>query len=54
LYYLKTEMDSFSKLQAIISDKTLINEEDAITFCLSFSLMPQIPGHHNSEYTDHR
>ncbi len=31
LYYLKTEMDSFSKLQAIISDKTLINEEDAIT-----------------------
>ncbi|GAI30195.1 unnamed protein product, partial [marine sediment metagenome] len=31
LYYLKTEMDSFSELQAIISDKTLINEEDAIT-----------------------
>lgn len=30
LYYLKTEMDSFSELQAIISDKTLINEEDAI------------------------
>jgi len=30
LHYLKTEMDDFSELQAIIADKTLINEEDAI------------------------
>lgn len=31
LRYLKTEMDSFSELQAIISDKTLVNVEDGIT-----------------------
>ena len=31
LRYLKTEMDSFSEIQAIISDKTLINEEDVFT-----------------------
>lgn len=31
LQYLKTEMDSFSEIQAIISDKTLVNEEDIFT-----------------------
>ena len=31
LRYLKTEMDSFSEIQAIISDKTLVNEEDVCT-----------------------
>ncbi|MBA7583852.1 hypothetical protein ES708_25802 [subsurface metagenome] len=31
LYYLKTEIDSFSELQAIIADKTLVNVEDGIT-----------------------
>lgn len=31
LRYLKTEMDSFSELQAIIADKTLVNVEDGIT-----------------------
>lgn len=31
LYYLKTEMDSFSELQAIISDKTLVNTENKLS-----------------------
>ena len=31
LQYLKTEMDSFSEIQAIISNKTLVNEEDVAT-----------------------
>ena len=31
LYYLKTEMDSFSELQAIISDKTLVNTTDKLS-----------------------
>ena len=31
LRYLKTEIDSFSELQSIISDKTLLNEEDVFT-----------------------
>ena len=30
LYYLKTEMDSFSELQAIVADKTLVNTTDKL------------------------
>jgi len=31
LYYLKTEIDTFSELQSLIADKTLVNEEDVFT-----------------------
>jgi len=37
LYYLKTEMDSFSKLQAIISDKTLVNTTDKLNVFASIT-----------------
>lgn len=42
LYYLKTEMDEFSELQSIISDKTLINEEDAVIFDETVSMVKEL------------
>lgn len=42
LYYLKTEIDDFSELQTIISDKTLINEEDAVIFDETVSMVKEL------------